>query len=166
MPPTWGRSLKGTRCLGLAPHGHWHTTTYVCALRTCGLAAPCVFDGPINSNAFCTCVQQVLVLVLRPGDIVVMDNLGSHKVAGIAAAIEAAGEQVRYLPPCSPDYNPIEQVTLLRKSAARRWMPFGLSSAICSINSMPPNVNDTFVILAMASQAQSALDPTRPRFRN
>lgn len=134
MTPTWGRSLKGTRCLGQAPYGHWHTTTFVCALRTSGLTAPCVLEGPINGNAFRTWVQQILVPVLQPGDIVVMDNLGSHKVAGVTAAIEAAGAQVRYLPPYSPDYNPIEQVfaklkTLLRKTAARTmetlWSAFG-----------------------------------------
>jgi transposase len=83
-----------------------------------------VFDGPINGHAFRAWVQQALVPVLQPGDIVVMDNLGAHKVAGIAAAIESVGAQVRYLPPYSPDYNPIEQVfakfkTLLRKTAAR-----------------------------------------------
>ncbi|RJG04938.1 IS630 family transposase [Noviherbaspirillum cavernae] len=134
MTPARGRSVKGTRCLGQAPCGHWHTTTFVCALRTGGLVAPCVFDGPINGNAFRTWVQQVLAPVLQPGDIVVMDNLGSHKVVGIAAAIETAGAQVRYLPPYSPDYNPIEQVfakfkTLLRKTAARTmdtlWCAFG-----------------------------------------
>jgi len=101
-----------------------HTTTFGCALRTGGLVAPFVLDGPINGSAFRTWVQQVLSPVLQPGDIVVMDNLASHKVVGIAAVIEAAGAQVRYLPPYSPDYNPIEQVfakfkTLLRKTAAR-----------------------------------------------
>lgn len=124
MTPTRGRSPKGTRCPGQTPYGHWHTTTFVCALRASGLTAPCVFDGPINGHAFRAWVQQALVPVLRPGDIVVMDNLGSHKVAGIAEAIEAAGAHVRYLPPYSPDFNPIEQVfakfkTLLRKTAAR-----------------------------------------------
>lgn len=124
MTPTRGRSPKGTRCLGHAPYGHWHTTTFVCALRTCGLVAPLVLDGPMNGEAFRAWVHQALVAVLQPGDIVVMDNVGSHKVAGIAAAIEAAGAQVRYLPPYSPHYNPIEQVfakfkTLLRKTAAR-----------------------------------------------
>ena len=124
MTPIRGRCPKGSRCRGQAPYGHWHTTTFVCALRTGGLVAPCVFDGPINGHAFRAWVQQALVPVLQSGDIVVMDNLGSHKVAGIAAAIESVGAQVRYLPPYSPDYNPIEQVfakfkVLLRKTAAR-----------------------------------------------
>ena len=124
MTPTRGRSPRGRRCPGRAPHGHWHTTTFVCALRSQGLAAPCVFDGPINGAAFLAWVEQMLAPALRAGDIVVMDNLGSHKVAGVRQAIEAAGAQVRYLPPYSPDMNPIEQVfaklkTLLRKAAAR-----------------------------------------------
>ena len=124
MTVTRGRSPRGTRCPGQAPYGHWHTTTFLCALRTDALVAPLVLDGPINGDAFRAWVEQALVPQLRPGDIVVMDNLGSHKVAGIAAAIETAGAQVRYLPPYSPDYNPIEQVfakfkTLLRSTAAR-----------------------------------------------
>jgi transposase len=124
MTPIRARSPKGTRCIGHAPFGHWHTTTFVCALRAEGLAAPLVLDGPINGAAFLAWVRQFLVPELRAGDIVVMDNLGSHKSAGVAAAIEAAGAQLRYLPPYSPDYNPIEQVfaklkILLRKTAAR-----------------------------------------------
>lgn len=124
MTPLRGRSAKGSRCIGHAPYGHWQTTTFLCGLRMQGLVAPLVLDGPINGSAFRAWVEQALVPQLQPGDIVVMDNLGSHKVAGIAAAIEAAGGQLRYLPPYSPDYNPIEQVfaklkTLLRKTAAR-----------------------------------------------
>lgn len=114
--------------MGRAPYGHWHTTTFVGALRAQGVVAPLVLDGPIHGSAFHAWVEQMLVPHLRPGDIVVMDNLGSHKVAGIAAAIEQAGAQVRYLPPYSPDFNPIEQVfaklkTLLRKAAPHRCCP-------------------------------------------
>jgi transposase len=124
MTPARGRSPKGTRCLGRTPHGHWHTTTFLCALRSEGLVAPLVLNGPVNGRAFAAWVHEVLAPELRPGDIVVMDNLGSHKVAGIAAAIEAVGAQLRYLPPYSPDFNPIEQVFAklksgLRKTAAR-----------------------------------------------
>lgn len=124
MMPIRGRSPKGTRCIGRVPYNHWHTTTFVCALRAEGLVAPLVLDGPINGAAFLAWVRQFLVPELRPGDIVVMDNLGSHKRAGVAAAITVTGAQLRYLPPYSPDYNPIEQVfaklkTLLRKTAAR-----------------------------------------------
>ena len=95
MTPSRGRSLKGTRCLGKAPCGHWKTTTFICALRTAGLIAPLVLDGPINGAAFLAWTQQMLVPELRPGDIVVMDNLGSHKVAGVQAAIESAGAQLQ-----------------------------------------------------------------------
>lgn len=133
MTPTRGRSLKGTRCLGQAPCGHWKTSTFVCALRSAGLVAPLVLDGPINGQAFRAWVQQMLVPELQCGDIVVMDNLSSHKVEGVQKAIESAGAQLRYLPPYSPDLNPIEQVfsklkTLLRKTAARTVE--GLWSAI------------------------------------
>ena len=134
MTPTRGRAPKGQRCPGRAPCGHWHTTTFVCALRHDGLAAPCVLDGPINGQAFVAWVQQMLAPELRPGDIVVMDNLGSHKVHGVRQAVEAAGATLRYLPPYSPDFNPIEQVFaklkgLLRRTAARNveslWSSIG-----------------------------------------
>ncbi len=109
---------------GGRPAAYWHTTTFVCALREGGLTAPCVLDGPINGQAFVAWVQQMLAPELRPGDIVVMDNLGSHKVHGVRQAIEAAGATLRYLPPYSPDMNPIEQVFaklkgLLRRASAR-----------------------------------------------
>ncbi len=120
MTPTRGRSPRGRRCRGRAPYGHWHTTTFVCALRNAGLAAPCVLDGPINGQAFVAWVQQMLAPELCPGDIVVMDNLGSHKVHGVRQAIEAAGAAVRYLPPYSPDFNPIEQVFAKLKGLLRR----------------------------------------------
>lgn len=124
MTPTWGRSPRGERCLGHVPFGHWHTTTFVCALSAQGLMAPLVLDGPINGEAFVAWVEQCLAPELRLGDIVVMDNLSSHKVAGVKAAIEGAGAALRYLPPYSPDFNPIEQSFaklkgLLRKTQAR-----------------------------------------------
>ena len=120
MTPTQGRSPIGQRCIGQAPYGHWKTTTFVCALRATGLIAPLVLDGPMNGPAFLAWARQALVPELQPGDIVVLHNLGAHKVAGIAEAIHAAGAQLRYLPP----YNPIAQVfaklkTLLRKAAKR-----------------------------------------------
>jgi transposase len=124
MTPTRGRSFRGQRCAGHAPGAHWRSTTFVCALSTQGLLAPLVLDGPINGEAFGAWVAQFLVPELANGDIVVMDNLSSHKVAGVREAIESAGATLRYLPPYSPDYNPIEQVfaklkTLLRKAQAR-----------------------------------------------
>ena len=124
MTPTWGRSARGQHCPGYAPCGHWHTTTFVCALSQDGLLAPLVLDGPINGPVFVAWVEQFLAPELRRGDIVVMDNLSSDKVAGVKPAIEAAGAVLRYLPPYSPDFNPIEQVfaklkTLLRSTQAR-----------------------------------------------
>ena len=106
------------------PHGHWKTTTFVGALRLTGMVAPMVLDGPINGRAFQAYVDQVLVPELRPGDVVVMDNLGSHKGAGVRSAIEKAGASLLYLPPYSPDFNPIENAfaklkALLRKAAER-----------------------------------------------
>ena len=119
-----GRSQKGRRLVDKTPHGHWKTSTLVAGLRGDGVVAPVVFDGPINGISFRAYLEQALVPVLRPGDIVVMDNLSSHKVAGVREAIEAAGATVRYLPPYSPDLNPIEMIfaklkALLRKIAAR-----------------------------------------------
>ncbi len=119
-----GRSLKGQRLHAAIPWGHWKTTTFVAGLRTTGLTAPMVLDGAMNGDAFKAYVEQVLAPSLAPGDIVVMDNLASHKVAGVREAIKAVGAFVLYLPPYSPDLNPIELAfsklkALLRKAAAR-----------------------------------------------
>jgi transposase len=119
-----GRAPRGQRLRAGIPHGHWKTTTFVAALRVSGMTAPMVLDGPINGAAFQAYVEQVLVPALRPGDIVVMDNLGSHKGAAVRAAIEAAGAELLFLPPYSPDFNPIEKAfsklkALLRKAAKR-----------------------------------------------
>jgi transposase len=103
-----GRSLCGTRLVDKTPHGHWKTTTFVAALRASGLTAPLVLDGAINGVSFLAYVRQVLVPTLRAGDVVVMDNLSSHKKAGVREAIEAVGAKLLYLPPYSPDFNPIE----------------------------------------------------------
>jgi transposase len=104
----WGR--KGARLPGRTPHGHWRTLTFVGALRVDRIDAPCVFDGPINGEAFLAYVAQVLVPTLSPGDVVVLDNLGSHKGKAVRDAIRAAGAHLLFLPPYSPDLNPIEQV--------------------------------------------------------
>jgi transposase len=119
-----GRSPRGQRCRASVPHGHWKTTTFTAALRLDGLTAPMVLDGPMTGPAFLAYVQQLLVPTLRPGDIVILDNLPAHRVAGIREAIEAAGAVRLFLPPYSPDFNPIEQLfakfkALLRKAAAR-----------------------------------------------
>jgi transposase len=119
-----GRSPRGERLIGKVPHGHWKTTTFVAGLRSTALTAPGVIDGPMNGTAFLAYIEQVLTPSLAPGDIVVMDNLSAHKVPGIREAIEAAGASLLYLPPYSPDFNPIEQLfaklkALLRKAAER-----------------------------------------------
>lgn len=124
MARTHGRALRGERLRSPIPHGHWKTTTFVAGLRVSGMVAPMVLDGPINGVAFQAYVDQVLVPELAPGDIVVMDNLGSHKGAGVRAAIEAVGASLLYLPPYSPEFNPIENAfaklkAMLRKAAAR-----------------------------------------------
>lgn len=119
-----GRAPRGERLIGKVPHGHWKTTTFVAALRSTALTAPCVIDGPMNGNAFLAYVEQILAPSLTPGDIVVMDNLAAHKVPGVREAIEAAGASLLHLPPYSPDFNPIEQLfaklkALLRKASER-----------------------------------------------
>lgn len=130
-----GRAPKGERLRAAVPHGHWKTTTFVAGLRLSGLTAPMVLDCPINSVWFQAYVDQVLVPTLARGDIVVMDNLGSHKGAGVREAIEQAGATLLYLPPYSPDFNPIEKAfsklkALLRKAAERSvdalWDRIGL----------------------------------------
>ncbi len=124
MTRLYGRCTRGKRLVCAVPHRHWKTTTFLGALRHDGITAPCVVDGPINGETFLAWVEQLLVPTLRRGDIVVMDNLSSHKVKGIREAIEATGASLRYLPPYSPDLNPIEQFfaklkSLLRKAGAR-----------------------------------------------
>jgi transposase len=119
-----GRRRRGERLRVGVPHGHWKTTTFVGALALRGFLAPFVLDGPINRDAFETYVAKALIPELRPGDIVVMDNLSSHKGPRVRRMIEAAGAELRYLPPYSPDFNPIENAfaklkALLRKAAER-----------------------------------------------
>lgn len=118
----WGR--KGQRVRGNAPFGRWRTMTFLAALRCDRIDAPYVLDGPINGVTFTAWVEQCLVPTLKPGDVVIMDNLGSHKGKAVRQAIRAAGARLLFLPPYSPDINPIEQVfaklkTLLRKAAER-----------------------------------------------
>ena len=119
-----GRALRGQRLRASVPHGHWKTTTFIGGLRLSGMTAPMVLDGPMTGGWFLAYVEQVLVPTLRPGDIVILDNLAAHKSAAARAAIEAAGASIRFLPPYSPDLNPIENAfakfkALLRKAAAR-----------------------------------------------
>jgi transposase len=119
-----GRCARGRRLIAKVPHGHWRTLTFLAALRCDRIDAPCVIDGPINGRSFLAYVEQSLVPTLSPGDIVVLDNLGSHKSQAVRRAIRAAGAKLFFLPPYSPDLNPIEQVfaklkALLRKADER-----------------------------------------------
>jgi len=119
-----GRAQKGERLRAGIPQGHWKTTTFVTGLRLTGMTAPMVLDGPMNGTAFLAYVQQVLVPELKPGDIVIIDNLSAHKGCQVRDVIEAAGARLLYLPPYSPDFNPIENAfaklkALLRKAGER-----------------------------------------------
>jgi transposase len=119
-----GRAPRGRRCIASAPYGHWETTTFVAGLRHNRVTAPMVLDGPIDGDSFLAWVRQFLCPTLRPGDIVILDNLPSHKVDGIETAVLGVGARLLYLPPYSPDLNPIEMLfsklkALLRKAATR-----------------------------------------------
>jgi transposase len=124
MTRRYGRSLRGHRVIDATPHGHWLTTTFVAGLRQDGIIAPLVLDGAMTGEVFRAYVEQMLAPALSPGDVVVLDNLAAHKVAGVQEAIRGVGASLLYLPPYSPDLNPIEQVfaklkAMLRKTAAR-----------------------------------------------
>ncbi|MER8952776.1 IS630 family transposase [Mesorhizobium sp. M0833] len=114
-----GRAPRGERCRAGVPHGHWKTTTFTGALRLTGMTAPFVYDGAMNGNVFLAYVEQVLVPTLSEGDVVVMDNLPAHKATGVRDAIEAAGASLLYLPPYSPDFNPIENAFAKLKALLR-----------------------------------------------
>jgi transposase len=133
MTRTHGYAPKGARLVGATPHGHWHTTTFVGALTARGFIAPMVVDGAVNGAVFRAYVGQVLVPELRRGDVVVMDNLSSHALAAVRSAVGGAGCRLLYLPPYSPDLNPIEnafsKLKALLRAAAERTVD-GLWSAI------------------------------------
>lgn len=143
MTPIRGWSPRGSKLVAHAPFGKWKTLTFLAALRHDRIDAPCVLDGPINGQSFAAWVEQFLVPTLSPGDIVIMDNLGSHKSAAVRRAIRAVGAKLFFLPPYSPDLNPIEQVfaklkLLLRKAAERSveatWRRIG-----SLLNAFPPH---------------------------
>jgi transposase len=144
-----GRCRRGERLRVGVPHGHWKTTTFIGALTLRGFIAPFVLDGPINRDAFETYVEKVLVPELRAGDVVIMDNLSSHKGPRVREMIEAAGAELRYLPPYSPDFNPIENAfaklkALLRRAAERTLD--GLWNAIGALIKLvrPPECRNYF----------------------
>jgi transposase len=152
MARRYGRSARGKRCVASVPHGHWKTTTFVGALRATGMTAPMVLDGAMDGAAFDLYVKEVLAPTLRPGDIVVMDNLPAHKRAQVRVALEAAGAQLMYLPPYSPDLNPIEMAFAKLKAALRKAAARSIQALIAAIaqalTTFPPQECANFLAAA------------------
>lgn len=140
MARTHGRSPRGERLVMDVPHGHWKTTTFVAALRADGMTAPTVIDGPVTGDLFVAYVEQQLVPTLRPGDIVVMDNLACHKRAGVERAIVAAGCELRLLPAYSPDLNPIEKAFSKLKAGLRK----AAKRTVREVEDLLGQLSDTF----------------------
>ena len=181
MARRYGRGPRGRRVDGPVPHGHWKTTTFVGALTVRGFIAPYVTDGAMNGSIFRAWTEQMLAPELQPGDIVVMDNLPAHKVAGIREAIEARGAELRYLPPYSPDLNPSGAERLIRSRRDRRLKAAeasrpspgsrpccarpphapktacGTPSAACSTCSHPPSAPTTSPMPAIDGQHEKSL---------
>lgn len=143
MAPLRGWCHKGQRLQGRVPHGHWKTLTFVAALRCDQVTAPCVFDGPINAECFLHYVKQFLVPCLRHGDVVVMDNLSSHKADEIKTAIRSVGARLLFLPPYSPDLNPIEQVFSKVKNTMRKAMGRSVEAVEKAIANLLPTISKT-----------------------
>jgi transposase len=116
----YGRSPRGARCLSAIPHGHWQSSTFLAALRQEQITAPFLVDGPVDAEVFLVYLQQVLLPGLQPGDTLVLDNLSTHKAQGVASLLHAKGITLRYLPPYSPDLNPIELAFAKLKAHLRR----------------------------------------------
>jgi transposase len=131
MAPLRGWTQRGRRLMAKVPHGHWKTMTFLAALRQDRVDAPCVFDGPINGQRFQLYVEKMLVPVLKAGDIVIMDNLGSHKGKAVRQAIRKAGARLLFLPKYSPDLNPIEQLF----SKIKHWLRKAAARSVDSVNS-------------------------------
>jgi transposase len=143
MAPLRGWCRLGQRLKVRVPHGHWKTLTFLAALRVDRMTAPCVFDGPINGECFLSYVEQILVPSLGPGDIVVMDNLGSHKAQATRRAIEKAGARLVFLPAYSPDLNPIEQTFSKIKSVLRKIMGRTVDAVEAAIREVLPTISPT-----------------------
>jgi len=145
-----GRSPRGERCRAPIPHGHWKSTTFVGALRLSGMTAPMTLDGAMHGAAFTAYVEQVLVPTLRPGDIVVMDNLPAHKPAAVREAIARVGAELRFLPAYSPDFNPIEmafsKIKVLLKKAAARTVTDLWDAIACAIDAVTPDEATNYFI--------------------
>ena len=157
-----GRAMRGQRCRAPVPHGHWKTTTFVGALRLSGMTAPMVLDGAMHGTAFLAYVEQVLVPSLKPGDIVVMDNLACHRSAAVRDAIQGAGAELRFLPPYSPDFNPIEMAfSKLKASLKRRAVApstnSGRPSAKPQTTSARPSAKTTSLLQDMTASERNVL---------
>lgn len=143
MARPYGRAPKGERCRAPIPHGHWKTTTFVGGLTLEGVVAPMTLDGAMTGAAFLAYVEQVLAPTLHPGDVVVLDNLPAHKPVAIRQAIEATGAIMLFLPPYSPDFNPIElafaKIKALLKKAAARTLPALWDAIRSAIDAITPN---------------------------
>lgn len=168
MTRRYGRGARGERLVCKVPHGHWKTSTFVAALRHNRVTAPFLLDGPMNGPTFLAYVQQILAPTLKPGDIVIMDNVGVHKVAGVREAIETRGAMLLYLPPYSPDLNPIEQFfsklkAMLRKAAARSIESLWAVIGSCLAN-FPPR--ECAAYLTNAGYGQPYRKMLVQRFRN
>lgn len=152
MARLYGRSPRGERCRSAVPHGHWKTTTFTAGLRSDGLIAPLVLDGPMDGDAFLAWVEQSLAPSLRHGDTVIMDNLPAHKVQGVQEAIEGVGANLRYLPPYSPDFNPIEMVfsklKALLRAAEARSMPDLWQAIADALKRFTPNECRNYLVAA------------------
>ena len=136
-----GRAARGERCRASVPHGHWKTTTFTAGLRLSGMMAPMVLDGAMHGLAFKAYVEQVLVPELKPGDIVIMDNLPAHKVKGVREAIEGAKARLLYLPPYSPDFNPIEMAFSKLKALIRKAAPRTVDELLATLGSIVGRFN-------------------------
>jgi transposase len=149
MTRRYGRAPRGQRCLDSAPHGRWQTTTFVGALRRRRLTAPMVTDGPMDSETFLAYVHQFLCPTLEPGDTVILDNLSSHKVTGVEKAIRATGATLLYLPPYSPDLNPIEKFFPNSRRCTATSTPSGRKSERYSTRSPRANAQTTSPLVDM-----------------
>jgi transposase len=160
MARRFGRALRGERCRIAVPQGHYKTTTVTAALRTSGLVAMALFDGATNGTRFLSYVANTLAPALKPGDMVVMDNLTAHKVPGVREAIEAAGARLLYLPPYSPDFNPIEmlfaKLKALLRTAAARTVPDLWAAIRDAFGRFTPNECQNY----LAASGYDAYDPT------
>jgi len=152
MARRYGRAPKGERCRASSPHGHWKTTTFVAGLRLSGMTVPCVLDGPMTGAAFLAYVEQMVAPTLKPGDIVIMDNLPAHKAGGVRAAIEAVGATLLYLPPYSPDFNPIEmafaKLKALLRGVAARTIPALWQTIAAALDRFTPHECQNYFIAA------------------